>query len=865
MPPPVSPRETAARVLQDERRLRAVRRILASGPRSEQLDRLTRLAADLLGTPRSQVSLLSEEQFVWSMHDGAAAYSDAARATPSPAADSLCTVTAGSVAPLVVEDAPADPRVSALPPVASGQVGAYLGVPLIGEQGHVLGALCVYDDGPRAWSEQAVGVLNELAQSVAAELELRALTVEAESNAARLELALEAADIGSFDLDVVTGRLVWDERLIRLFGYEPDGFPGHLDAFNKRVHPEDLERVGEALQHSVDNRGEFASEYRIVLPDGRTRWVEARGRVLGPAGGERFLGVAYDSTELREARDRLSRLLETMTDAFYSLDRDWCFTHVNRQAERLLGRRRDELLGASIWDEFPATLGSDFEASYRGAVERDEPVSFEAPYDPLGGWYEVSAWPGPDGLSVYFHEITMRRTAEQERERAYSEREQAVVERERAYASAEAANRRLQLVADASARMAATLQPREVLDTLSELLVPSLGHWVVVALTAETAERYRGREVSDDPHALDVVLVAHADAEQEEGLREAVTAIPLSTRDAFGVGAVVRTRRPEWLAEVTEAELQSFDVDARALDALREVSPGSALSLPLLNRGRAIGAITVGDPAGDRVDRGLLEELAGRAAVALDNALLYQQQQRTAMTLQNSLLPRQLPVVPGVAAAARYLPGSTGASVGGDWYQGVQVGERLVLAMGDVMGHGMRSAARMGQLRAIVATLALEGHGPRSLLQRLDRNSAALLDLDLATLLVAVLDPTEGSLTVASAGHPPPLLSPPGLPPVYLDVDPGPPLGTLPGDYPETVVHLAPGTTLVLYTDGLVEERDASLDVGLERLRQALDGLREPPGAVADHVLTAMGRTEGADDDVALLVLSWDPDRWTGV
>jgi len=256
----------------------------------------------------------------------------------------------------------------------------------------------------------------------------------------------------------------------------------------------------------------------------------------------------------------------------------------------------------------------------------------------------------------------------------------------------------------------------------------------------------------------------------------------------------------------------------------------------------------------------MLADLASRAAVALDNALLYRAERRTGLTLQRSLLPGDVPQLPGIEVAVRYRAGATGAFVGGDWYQGVVVGEDLVLCMGDVMGHGMRSAARMGQLRAIVATLALEGHGPGALLARLADSVDVLLDLELATLLVAVYSPSRRTLTVASAGHPPPLLATLDAEPAYLDVVPGPPIGSLPGEYEELVVDVPPGSTAVLYTDGLVERRGEALDVGLEALRQALRELRLPPEAVADHVLATLGRSEGGDDDVALLVLSHLPE-----
>jgi serine phosphatase RsbU (regulator of sigma subunit) len=255
------------------------------------------------------------------------------------------------------------------------------------------------------------------------------------------------------------------------------------------------------------------------------------------------------------------------------------------------------------------------------------------------------------------------------------------------------------------------------------------------------------------------------------------------------------------------------------------------------------------------MDRALLVDIVGRAAVALDNALLYGAERRTGLTLQRSLLPPDLPDVPGLVLAARYLPGATGAFVGGDWYQGVPVGSGVVLAIGDVMGHGMRSAARMGQLRAIVATLALEGHMPGELLTRLAASTDALLDLELATLLVAHYDVSTRTMTVASAGHPPPLLASPGEQPAYVDLVPGPPAGTVPGTYVETTVHITPGSTLVLYTDGLVESRHSQLDEGPERLRSCLRDVVLSPGAVCDHVLAELGRTSGGEDDVALLVM----------
>jgi PAS domain S-box-containing protein len=312
-------------LLGDPARVAAVRRVLQGGTTAIGLDRITRLSAELLDAPRAQVSLLAEEQVIASAFGITLAPDQRVGAL----ADSLCTVTVRLGAPFAVADAKEDARVADLPPVRSGDVRAYLGVPLVTTTGLALGALCVYDSRIRTWTPRDVGVLSELAASAIAELELRAVSSEMATKAAQLDLALSAAETGSYDYDLVTGELHWDDRLISLFGYQRGEFGERIDDFNARVHPEDLPRVTAALERTIESVGDLAMEYRIVRPDGM-RWVEARGRVLPGVDGRplRLLGVAYDTTELRQARDRLARTLESMTDAFFSVATScsaaWC-------------------------------------------------------------------------------------------------------------------------------------------------------------------------------------------------------------------------------------------------------------------------------------------------------------------------------------------------------------------------------------------------------------------------------------------------------------------------------------------------------------------------------------------------------------
>ena len=230
--------------------------------------------------------------------------------------------------------------------------------------------------------------------------------LDEESDRLALRFAIDAAGVGAFVWDLVTGRLRWDERLLELFGLDETTFGGTIEAFNECVHPDDLPRVSAALERAITTCGDYDAEYRVVLPGGGVRWIAARGRAFAETEGGpavRLVGAAYDTTQVREGEARVGRVLESMSSAFYQLDSEWRFTYVNSEAERLLGAGRTHLVGRSVWEEFPAAVGSEFEVNYRAAVATGRPVSFEAYYPPpLDGWYEVRAWPSPEGLAVYF-------------------------------------------------------------------------------------------------------------------------------------------------------------------------------------------------------------------------------------------------------------------------------------------------------------------------------------------------------------------------------------------------------------------------------------------------------------------------------
>ena len=451
---------SAEQLRRDSDRVDDARRMTPAEAGPEALQRLAEFAARLLGAPSSQISLLADEQVV------AAGFGLAPGTVGqvTPLEESLCTVTAAAGGPLVVTDATDDGRVQDLPPVTSGQVGAYLGAPLTDKDDRVIGTLCVFGPDARQWSDTDVATLRRLADSVVTELELSALVGEYEGDRLRWGLAVDAAGIGTFDWDLVTGQLDWDERLIAMFGYDAEDFDQTIEAFNERLHPDDLQRVTDALQGCIDTCGEYEAEYRVVRPDGETRWVLARGRALCGQDGtsERLLGAAFDTTGERAGAARVTRVLEAMPAGFYSLDREWRFTHVNAEAERLLGRTRDDLLGRVLWEAFPAALNSVFEESYFTAVRTGEPVSFDAYYPaPLDGWYELRAWPSPDGLSVYFLEVTERRRVQDRAERSAQ---------------------RLAILAQVSAELAGTLDAPSAIAHLPRLVIPALADFCIVTV-----------------------------------------------------------------------------------------------------------------------------------------------------------------------------------------------------------------------------------------------------------------------------------------------------------------------------------------------------------------------------------------------
>jgi PAS domain-containing protein len=266
---------------------------------------------------------------------------------------------AAGTAPLVVPDASADSRLAGLPPVRNGSVGSYLAVPLVVFDGSPVGALAVYGREPRPWSDSETTLLRQLADSVATELELSALGREFEAHRLRFELAIDAAQIGSSDWDLATERVVWDDRLVEIFGYSRPAFDETIGAFSARCHPDDRERTMDALQQAIDTCGEYDAQFRIVLPTGETRWIQGRGRALADDRGVavRLLGAGFDITAQRHGDARVARVLEAMKSAFFSLDREWPHQRPGRGARVAAGGRVGRARPRRLGDRQPRRPG----------------------------------------------------------------------------------------------------------------------------------------------------------------------------------------------------------------------------------------------------------------------------------------------------------------------------------------------------------------------------------------------------------------------------------------------------------------------------------------------------------------------------
>ncbi|MGW1899440.1 SpoIIE family protein phosphatase [Streptomyces hirsutus] len=411
---------------------------------------------------------------------------------------------------------------------------------------------------------------------------------------------------------------------------------------------------------------------------------------------------------------------------------------------------------------------------------------------------------------------------------------------------------RLALLAETTTQLTSTLDVEEALRRLATLVVPRLADWAVVDLITEHDEVWR-------------TLVVHADGDalvRHEGLQGPMPPVPEGSqmplsRALRGVASALAG--PQTYQGVPDSGIA---LEQRALFEATGIR--SAAIAPIRSTREVLGALTLGraekpvDFTTD--DLPLIEDIARRAGLALDNASLYERQRKVAETMQNHLLP-QMPRVPGLQMTVRYLPAPDASQVGGDWYDAFSLSDgATALAVGDVVGHDLEAAAGMAQLRNMLRAYAWAlQESPSRIIGRLDEALLHITDVAMATVIFARIEEADDGhwkLSWTNAGHPPPLLiSHDGLAD-YLTDGHGILLGTgTHGPRTDAVALLPPGSTLLLYTDGLIEEPGHTLDEGLRRLRQHAAALAHRPlASFTDHLLRRV-RPVANDDDVALLAL----------
>jgi serine phosphatase RsbU (regulator of sigma subunit) len=341
------------------------------------------------------------------------------------------------------------------------------------------------------------------------------------------------------------------------------------------------------------------------------------------------------------------------------------------------------------------------------------------------------------------------------------------------------------------------------------------------------------------------------------------------------VSAVLAAGQPQLFSEIDDDRLAEIGGPPERVALLRQVGVTSGLVVPLRARSRVLGALSLGLVDGhrryDEEDLQMAADIGRRAGLAVDNAQLFAREHEVAVALQRSMLPR-VPPVPGLEISAHYFAGSERADVGGDWYDVLPLPDGSVgVAVGDVMGHDLIAAAAMGQLRSVLRSYAWEGHRPSEVLERLDRLVQGLGMAQLATCVYGRLLPVEGGalLRYANAGHLPPVVQRRNGDVEVLDggksVLIGAPRGSSEGGRPDGSAFIPRGATLILYTDGLVEDRETDIDAGVARLCALVAGHDPALGVstLCDRLLDEL-LTGPRTDDAAVIAVrisdSWGQD-----
>ncbi|MFI1505459.1 SpoIIE family protein phosphatase [Streptomyces sp. NPDC020597] len=724
--------------------------------------------------------------------------------------------------------------------------------------------------------------------------------------------------VGRLSWIPATGALAVDAQACTLLGLPPGDFPGTLDALSRTLDPADAHRLPGLLHRTARGRPPpLPVQVRTAAGGLRLldmwRATEAEAASIQPAADARRPAVRSGEAEehggtpahpgpprpAMAAGDTSETLLDRETggsaapddggagasadaprpvagvlldpgpgaladgaadllpEGVFCLDRTGLVVYANPRAGHLLGVPRELLVGRQLWEAVPWLNQPTYEEHLRGVLLSPEPAHFDvrlpaAPERPAaprpyeGDWLRLSLYPGADLVTC--KAVPADRVPHDD--------------------APETADGGV-AAPDAAASTAPLYRPIVLAIALTEAVT---ARQVSAVVMQELLPAFGGRRL-----AIYLLQERHLYLAWESGFPEGFLA-PFE-----GVALDARLPGVETLTTGRPLFFDSMQQLADAYPGIElDAEEGARAFLPLIASGRPVGSCILGfdrSRSFGSKERTVLTALAGLIAHAMEKAQRYDTEAALARGLQQALLPRRLSQHARVETAGRYLPGTEGMDVGGDWYDVVEAGDGLALVIGDVQGHGVQAAATMGQLRSAVRAFALGDRPPEEVM---GGTNHLLIDLDpgqFASCCYVRLDPSTGRARAARAGHLPPLLRHPDGRTEVLDLPGGVVLGVDPrAHYPVTELLLEPGAILALYTDGLVEQPGHDIDDGIAALRRALteaggahgrprEGDRVasadaagPAGAgrslayVADRLTAAARRSADRFDDIALLL-----------
>ncbi len=633
----------------------------------------------------------------------------------------------------------------------------------------------------------------------------------------------------------------WNREAELLFGFTAEEVIGATSA-SMGIAPtdkDDADEIGRKILAGESWTGEFpiytrgGSYRRVHFHAGPVR--DADGEVIG------LVCVAADAEARAETAAQLSLYQAAIGQSPVGVgvyDDEFRYIRANDALLSFIGKGADEVLHRRVDDVLGPELGGQVIGFLRRVFATGEPIlNYEietrTPAHPdEDRWYQVSYFrlTDHDGKVVGAASLVSD-----------------VNEQHRIRDRLRDATERLALLAQVSELLASSLDLDRTLSALARLVVPAFADHCIVDLI-------------DDNDELRRVVVVHAPEIEPEAEPWITPGEVVHYPDAHPCAQALAGGRSVVVSSVpSEIDFDAIAPNAVSAAFARDVGVQAAIACPLVAHGETVGVVSfVASVSGRRYmpdDQRLAEEIAIRAAVAIDNAQLFFRERRTALTLQRSLLPSALPTTSDLDIVAAYNPAGEEGEVGGDWYDVIPLTSgRVAIVIGDVMGRGLRAAALMGQLRAVVRGYAVQDLPPADVVAYLDGVVRDLDDASIVTCVYAVYDPVDRSVCIANAGHLPPLLVTAGGTATPLDDDTGVALGAGIAPFEQIGLDLSDGDGLVFYTDGLVETRGGDIDAAIKRLAEVLSPLPDSLDEACARALSVMG-PEGQDDDVAVLIV----------